>query len=89
MIVKSIREYNAGRVTEAILLVSAKPGYEWFNRLFDRYPTCLARERIRFINSDGTPGGQAKVGSAFFYFGANLAGFGEVFGEVGWVVGVN
>jgi hypothetical protein len=63
------------RVTEAILLVSFKLGYNWFNRLFKHYPVCLARDRIRFIRPDGTPGGKAKVASAFFYFGPNLPAF--------------
>ncbi len=83
---KLLTEHQSGRVSEAILLVSFKLGYNWFNQLFDHHPLCLVRDRIRFIRSDGVPGGKAKVASAFFYFGPNLPAFRSVFEKFGLVV---
>lgn len=80
-----IEQYEAGRVTEAILLVKASLGYNWFDRLFDTYPVCFKRGLINFINQKGESG-PAKLGSAFFYLGPNLARFIEVFGKIGRVV---
>lgn len=83
---KLIQEYQAETVTEAILLVSNKAGYRWFEAVWDQAAACFARDLICFIRPDGFPAGKAKVGSVFFYFGPNLARFAEVFGRVGRVV---
>ena len=83
---KEIEEFERGAVTEAILLVKASLGYNWFERLWDDYPVCFARELIRFVRSDGTVGGKAKLGSAFFYFGDNLPRFKQVFEKFGRVI---
>ncbi len=102
---KLIREYDAGRVSEAVLLVKAAIGYKWFDWLFERYPVCFLRGLIRFIRPQEDNAvsvqpslfsgdvalprqgdGDAKLGSAFFYFGNNLQRFHRVFGEVGKVV---
>lgn len=82
---KLIKEYQAGQVTEAILLVKASLGYNWFDRLFDAYPVCFKRGLISFINSD-RESGPAKLGSAFFYLGPNLARFASVFSQFGRVI---
>lgn len=82
---KLIKEYESGQVTEAILLVKASLGYNWFDRLFDAYPVCFKRGLISFINSD-RESGPAKLGSAFFYLGPNLARFVTVFGRFGRIV---
>lgn len=81
-----IGEYQAGRVSQAILLVSNKAGYRWFENVWDQALACFARDLIGFIRPDGIRPGKAKVGSVFFYFGPNLARFAEVFGRIGRVV---
>lgn len=81
-----ITEHQAGRVTEGILLVKASIGYNWFDALFEVYPVCLMRGLISFIKSDGTLGGKAKLGSAFFYLGNNLDQFKTVFSRYGRVI---
>jgi hypothetical protein len=79
-------EYLAGNTTEAILLVNSTHGYRWYEYLWHKYPVCKVTDRIRFIKSDGTTGGQAKRGQTFVYFGSNAARFREVFSEVGRVI---
>ena len=83
---KLIEEYEAGRVSEAILLVKAALGYNWFEDLWYNWPVCFARERLSFIKADGTDDGQSKQGTAFFYFGPNIDEFKIVFGRFGRVI---
>jgi hypothetical protein len=83
---KLIAEYQAGRVTEAILLVSNKAGYNWFEHVGDQALACFARDLIRFVRPDGSRPGKAKVGSTFFYLGPNRPRFAEIFGRIGRVV---
>lgn len=84
-----IEVYRAGDSRkQAILLVGAKPGYNWFEAIWDQFPACFVRDRIPFIRPDGScdPDDRAKVASVFFYLGLNLARFAEVFGRIGRVV---
>jgi hypothetical protein len=80
-----VEQYEAGNVTEAILLVFSKFGYVWFEELFDAYPVALARERIRFVNSETGEGAQAKHNSSFVYFAPNRKRFCELFCHIGRV----
>jgi hypothetical protein len=82
---KLVAEYEAGRTTQAVLLVNSTHGYKWYEDLADRWTVCLARERIRFIKPDGTQGGPAKRGQSFFYLGPNVNRFREVFSTIGRV----
>ena len=79
-------EYLAGRVAAAVLLVNSTHGYSWYERLWSRWPVCLAQHRICFLRPDGTSGGPAKRGQTFVYFGPNVARFMSVFGCVGRVL---
>lgn len=79
-------EYLDGRVASAVLLVNSTHGYAWYERLFERWPVCLARERIRFVKPDGTQGDQAKRSQSFFYFGPEVARFQQVFAPIGRVI---
>jgi len=81
-----VREYLAGNVTEAILLVKAAMGYKWFENLWWDWPTCFARERVSFIRSDGSNDGQSKMGTAFLYLGSNVKKFKQVFRQFGRVI---
>jgi ParB-like chromosome segregation protein Spo0J len=81
-----IEEYQAGNVTEGILLVKAALGYNWFEDLWIDWPVCFARERLSFIKADGSSDGQSKMGTAFFYLGSNTKRFHEVFRSFGRVI---
>lgn len=83
---KLIREYLKGRTTEAVLLVKAALGYNWFEDLWYHWPVCFARERLSFIKPDGTNEGQSKQGTAFVYVGPNVEKFKEVFSQFGRVI---
>lgn len=83
---KLVEEFDAGRVKEAILLVNANVGYVWFTKLWERFPCCLLRERVRFIKEDGSEGGQSKRAQAVFYLGPNRRLFQAVFQKIGKVV---
>jgi hypothetical protein len=79
-------EYTRGDVTSAILLINSNLGYKWYEQLWTRWPVCCARERICFIKADGTPGGQAKRGQTFVYFGQDYPAFIEAFRPIGRVL---
>jgi hypothetical protein len=83
---KMIQEYETGHFKSGILLVNSTHGYKWYEELWTRYPVCIARERIRFINEDGTVGGQAKRGQTFVYFGKDEGLFDCVFQELGRII---
>ncbi|MDZ4768391.1 MAG: DNA N-6-adenine-methyltransferase, partial [Chloroflexota bacterium] len=82
---KMIAEYKTGHVTEAIMLIKAVPGEEWFQSAWD-YPICFISGRIAFTN--GTSGSDdGNTGSScFVYFGADPAEFVRVFSPFGPVV---
>jgi len=81
-----LEEYRDGNVSEAILLVKAATGYEWFEKLWDELPVCFARERLSFIREDGDDDGSSKQGTCFFYLGENVERFVEVFTRFGRII---
>lgn len=83
---KLIAEYEAGRVESAILLVKAALGYNWFEDLWRLYPTCLLRERLSFVRSDGNDDGQSKHATALLYLGREVVQFQTAFRRLGRVV---
>lgn len=85
---KLIAEYEAGRVSEAILLVKAALGYGWFKSLFKSWPCCLTYDLISFISADrpNEKPKPSKLGSAFFYFGPNFDRFEAVFEPIGKII---
>lgn len=78
------RELIQERATEAILLTNSAPGYVWWEEMirFARV-TCLVRDRMRFVNSEGVIAGQAKKGQSVFYFGHNSGLFQTIFLKYG------
>lgn len=80
-----IEKYRAGDVSEAILLVNAVPGNQWFAPLKD-FPICFPDSRIRFYNAD-TEAGQPTHSNALIYLGSNVARFVQVFSRFGAVMG--
>jgi len=78
-----IHEYEAGRVSEAILLVNANTETLWFQPLWS-YSLCFVRGRIDFWR----PGGQTSHpthGSVFVYFGGRPEVFQSAFRPLGVV----
>lgn len=83
-----IREYDAGRVSQAVLLVNAVIDSKWFDPLW-RFPICLTNHRIRFdLPADAPTDANTSpiIGSAFVYFGPNVAAFVNEFSRFGAVV---
>lgn len=81
-----ISEYEKGNVEEAILLVRAALGYNWFENLWYDWTVCFVRERISFIKSDGSNDGKSKQGTVFLYLGPKDEKFRDVFGKFGRVI---
>lgn len=81
-----ISQHEKGNVTEAVFLVKAAVGYEWFEVLWDKLPVCFARERVSFIREDGNDDGQSKQGTAFFYIGPNVPAFTATFRQFGRII---
>jgi hypothetical protein len=80
-----LEAYQAGDVTEAIMLVNAVPGNRWFVPL-KAYPICFPDARIRFYNEE-TDAGQPTHSNALIYLGSHLARFRRVFSVFGAVMG--
>ena len=76
-------QYQAGVTTQAILLVNAVPGNDWFAPLWD-YPICFTDHRIRFYNPAGMPN-QPTHSNAFVYLGEQVDRFDTVFSQFGVV----
>lgn len=83
---RMVTAYESGEIESGILLVNSTHGYKWYEELWVHFPSCLVRERIRFMRPDGSAGGQAKRGQTFVYFGKNMAQFSSVFGCIGRIV---
>lgn len=77
------QEYAAGRVKQAILLVNSAHGYEWYEKLWVRYPVICLRDRIRFVNEQGVIGGQSKKAQTLVYFGKMVGRFWRICGHLG------
>ncbi len=82
---KLMREYRAGHVHAAILLVTSATSEKWFQPLWT-YPLCLTDHRIKFLDATGRPQNGNTKGSAFVYFGPDVATFQAVFSEFGPVL---
>lgn len=84
---KLTREYDAGRVTEAIALVNAHcTDTSWFQLLWP-HVLCFTDHRINFYKSeDMTPATGSTHGNVFIYLGPNEGKFAGVFAQFGTVV---
>lgn len=78
------RDYCAGHVSQAVLLVNACTGDRWFSPLWD-YAICFPDHRIKFISPMGRRN-QPTHSSCFVYFGPNVDAFAWTFGAIGPVV---
>jgi hypothetical protein len=81
-----IDQYQVGTVTEAIWLINANTGEQWFQALW-AFPICFVNRRIQFIPGEGTdPRKQPTKSNALVYFGPQPVRFTEVFRQFGRVV---
>ena len=80
-----IAEFQAGRVTEAILLTHNYTDTQWFHRAAKAASIfCLTLRRIPFLDPDGEPA-SAQGGQCFFYFGKRTDVFAAHFAAIGLV----
>jgi ParB-like chromosome segregation protein Spo0J len=83
-VAKAISEYEAGHLTEAILLLNSHvTDSKWFKPLF-QYVLCFTDHRSRFWNAEGIGG--AAHGSVFVYFGKRKDAFEKQFSQFGSIV---
>jgi len=80
-----IEQYRAGITQQAVLLVNAVPGNQWFAPLWD-FLICFPGHRIRFYNID-IEAGQPTHSNALVYLGPQVARFVECFSVFGVVAG--
>ena len=66
---KLLSEYESGRVSEAILLVTPSAGSKWFQKLTKLFPVCFPDEQVLFLDCQGRPQTRPKNGHAIFYLG--------------------
>jgi ParB family chromosome partitioning protein len=87
---KIVECWQAGSMTEGILLTNNATDTEWFhNTLEGCSALCLTRGRIQFLEArDGelTEKVSPTHGQAFFYFGPHVERFAETFGEFGAIL---
>lgn len=85
---KVVEEYQAGRVSAAIVLTHNYTDTAWFQALASAASAiCFTRGRVRFVSPTGEQAAPTQ-GQAFFYFGSDTDIFADVFEEVGFVVEV-
>ena len=76
-----VREYDAGRLEEAIVLLPVDSSTGWWQILGTRFEWCAVSKRIAF---DGLATG-AGYPSAVFYVGQDPERFRSVFGRIGTI----
>ena len=84
---KLIAEYEAGNVTEAILLVNANTETRWFEKLW-KFSICFVRGRLKFWNPEKTTAVGAPHGNAVCYVGAFPERFADEFQKLGTVYAI-
>jgi len=75
-------EYEAGRVTAAVVLVKAATDTRWFRLLSERYPRCEVAGRLKFSGCKAP----APFPSVLFYLGDEVQRFADVFARFGVLV---
>lgn len=78
---KIINEYENNNVLQAIVLTNNSTDTKWFQQL-SKYPMCLTRGRLSFVNADGKTLA-ARQGQAIFYLGNNIDRFASEFSKHG------
>lgn len=78
-------EYQRGTVVQAVLLVPATIGTNWFAPLW-QYPICFHTGKINFASLDKHSTYSHAYGTVLVYFGTNDKYFSEIFSQFGRVV---
>lgn len=84
-VAKLIKDFKAGDIKAAILLVNANTDVGWFQQLYD-YPLCFIEGRLDFSGPDGPTKHNGHSGSVVAYFGPDKAGFIREFSRFGTIV---
>jgi hypothetical protein len=80
---KLIQEYQAGSVSQAVVLVDNRTDTRWFHSLAGACSrVCFTLGRINFYNENANSSGPAN-GSAVLYFGPKVETFDRVFARFG------
>lgn len=79
---KLLAEYQAGRVTEAVLICFCSSSETWFWPLLD-LPQCFPKTRVHYIGADGKKAQGSTKGSVITYLGPDTERFALVFGQLG------
>jgi phage N-6-adenine-methyltransferase len=83
---KIVKESEAGRVTEAIMLTNNCTDTVWFHTAEKACARiCFTKGRISFESADGGKAGSPIQGQTFFYYGPNADRFRAVFSTIGFV----
>jgi ParB family chromosome partitioning protein len=83
---KLVEHYQAGDVTQAVLLVDAATDTRWFHVALDAAAAiCFHRGRVRFLTPAGRAGSPTR-GQALFYFGPHPKRFARYFRRFGKVI---
>lgn len=82
---KAIAQYEAGNVTEGIIITNNSSDTAWFHELLSRYPACFTRGRVKFWRPNHEDFG-ARQGQTLFYMGNNVQRFVSEFSRHGQVV---
>lgn len=84
---KFIHEHEQQHMSEGIMLVNSQAGSSWYHKMMGRYPVCMVKGRIKFI--DGAtmkPLEQPRWYSSFFYTGSDIGLFYKHFKQFGTVM---
>jgi ParB family chromosome partitioning protein len=84
---KLIREYEAGRVEQAIALVTTEVNAKWFYPLW-QFPICFPDHRVHFLVPKKLHKYSQMFGTCFVYLGINEQTFIDVFSSFGRVAKV-
>lgn len=84
-VAKLLAEFDAGRTTEAIVLVNARTGAGWFQSLAARAWRCELRQRVKFWRPERPEGSAGRSCSVAFYVGPNVRRFTRIFRPLGTV----
>jgi len=83
---KAVRHYQAGEITQAIILTNNNTDTSWFHQgAGAASAVCFTAGRINFLKPDGSRSSPTN-GQSFFYLGNNLDEFKEEFSQYGLVM---
>jgi hypothetical protein len=84
---KLLAEFDAGRITAAIVLTNNCTDTDWFLKAQAACNAmCFTHGRIKFTQGDGKTEVLPTQGQTFFYFGPDVDGFASVFCQIGFGV---